>query len=190
MRKITVLGLILAITAAAGCVSPKGATVSEKRASVLTMRDETLADLYARKPELKKRVEGAAGYGSFSNIGTNIIFTTTGSGYGIVVNNKTGEKTYMKMAELGLGLGLGIKDFRAVFVFHNEDVLNKFVNKGWKFGAEADVAAKSGEKGGAVGAAGVSGSAIEVYQLTKTGIALQASIVGTKYWRDKDLNAK
>jgi hypothetical protein len=29
---------------------------------------------------------------------------------------------------------------------------------------------------------------MEVYQLTKNGLALQATVQGTKYWTDKELN--
>jgi hypothetical protein len=29
---------------------------------------------------------------------------------------------------------------------------------------------------------------MEVYQLTKNGLALQATVQGTKYWKDKELN--
>ena len=29
---------------------------------------------------------------------------------------------------------------------------------------------------------------VEIYQITKNGLALQATLQGTKYWRDKDLN--
>ena len=28
----------------------------------------------------------------------------------------------------------------------------------------------------------------EIYQMTDTGVALQATVAGTKYWKDKDLN--
>jgi hypothetical protein len=31
-------------------------------------------------------------------------------------------------------------------------------------------------------------SDVEVYQITKNGIALQATLQGTKYWQDADLN--
>ena len=48
--------------------------------------------------------------------------------------------------------------------------------------------AKSGEKGGAVGGAGEVKSDTEIYQFTKHGIALQATVTGAKYWKDKDLN--
>ena len=146
MRHFVVVVLAVSVLAAAGCTSPKGASVTEKRANIDSMHVKALADLYRARPELKKKVENAAGYGVFTNIGTAIIFVTTGSGYGTVVNNRTGEETYMKMAGVGVGLGLGVKDFRAVFVFNNQDVLKKFIYSGWEFGSEAEAAA-SGESG-------------------------------------------
>ena len=81
-----------------------------------------------------------------------------------------------------------MKDFRAVFIFTDKEMLEKFVEKGWDFSGQADVAAKSNEKGGALEAAGTILPGMEVYQLTKNGIALQATIQGTKYWKDKELN--
>ena len=53
-----------------------------------------------------------------------------GGGYGVAKSNKTGKHTYMNMGEVGIGLGLGAKDFRAVFVFHNADAMNRFVEHG------------------------------------------------------------
>ena len=170
------------------CATPKGVTKQEQRDYVLKMRDETLAKLYAKKPETKAMIKKAAGYGVFSSVGTYIFLLAGGSGYGIVVDNSTGQKTYMKMRSVGFGLGLGVKDFRVLFVFKNKRVLSEFVEKGWEFGAQADAAAKSGEKGGAVGGEAYVETGIAIYQLTEAGVALQATIAGTKYWKDKDLN--
>jgi hypothetical protein len=75
----------------------------------------------------------------------------------------------------------------AVFVFHNAETMKNFVDSGWEFGANADAAAKVGETGGAVGGE-VAVGGITVYQLTESGVALQASVKGTKYWKDDDLN--
>jgi hypothetical protein len=55
-------------------------------------------------------------------------------------------------------------------------------------GAEADAAAKSDDKGGAASAAGDLAKGVEVFQITKSGLALQATLNGTKYWKDSDLN--
>ena len=91
------------------------------------------------------------------------------------------------MGEVGVGLGPGVKDFRVVFVFHNEKAYNYFIEHGWAFGAQTDAAAKSSDKGGAVGGE-ISASDFTLYQLTETGLALQATVKGTKYWKDESLN--
>jgi len=52
--------------------------------------------------------------------------------------------------------------------------MNYFTHKGWEFGGHADAAAKATDKGGAVGGA-VSLDDIPVYQLTESGLALQAN---------------
>lgn len=93
----------------------------------------------------------------------------------------------MKMGEVGIGLGLGVKDFRAVFIFHDRATLTKFVNSGWEFGGHADAAAKAGDKGAAVGGEALI-DGITIYQLTKSERALQATVKGIKYWKDDELN--
>jgi len=191
MNKAVWLRALLVITAGSlvfGCATPKGFSVQDKRASVRKMKAETLAKLFEEKPETRSMVKQAAGYGVFSNIGTYLIFLSTGHGYGIVVNNRTGEETFMKMGRVGAGLGMGVKDFRAVFLFRDPQVLKEFVEKGWKFGGQADAAAKSGEKGGSVSGEAYLERDIVIYRLTEAGVALQATIGGTKYWKDDELN--
>jgi len=171
-----------------GCATPKGVTKQDQRDYALNMKEETLAKLYKTKPETKDMIKKAAGYGVFSNVGSYVFLLSTGNGYGVVVNNSTGQKTYMKMMQVGAGFGLGIKDIRLVFIFRNQQVVNDFVNKGWEFGGQADAAVKSGEKGGAIGGEAYLESDIIIYQLTEAGVALQATVAGTKYWKDKELN--
>lgn len=171
-----------------GCATTKGDTPDEKRAYTDRMSEDALSDLYEQRPDLKSRVESAAGYGTFSNIGTNLLFISTGGGFGMVHDNDTGKSTYMKMAEFGVGIGLGVKDFRAVFIFNDASTMQTFITSGWEWGGEADAAAKVGDQGGAAEAAGAVGP-IEVYQITKNGIALSATVSGTKYWKDTALNA-
>lgn len=185
--KLAALVLVLATVLPAGCSSPKGVTREDRKAYALEARDKTLEELYEKKPEAREKVKKAAGYGVFSDWGINVIFVSAANGWGVVTNNKTGQETFMKMGQVGIGLGIGVKDFRAVFIFRSEEALRKFVDSGWEFGAHADAAAVSGDKGGqASGAASLQD--IEIYQFTKSGIALQATIAGTKYWRDNDLN--
>ncbi|MHC4306883.1 MAG: YSC84-related protein [Planctomycetota bacterium] len=182
--------LLLVVVGAGGCMSAKGETLEEKREYALDMQSTVLEELYEQKPAAKASVESAAGYGVFTNLGSKIFLLATGSGYGVVHDNKTGKDTYMKMIEVGGGLGLGIKKFKAVFVFHDEEAMHKFVEQGWEFGGDADAAAKAGDTGAAGTAQGTSGElkGLQVYQFTDTGIALSATVAGTKYYKDKKLN--
>ena len=160
----------------------------EQQAEVRKMKNEALADLYKDKPELKSRIQKAAGYGVFSNLGINVLLLSTARGAGVVVDNATGKETFMKVGSVGAGVGMGVKDFRVVFIFHDKEVLTNFVEKGLEFGGQADAAAKSDEKGGAAEGKASVQTGMEIYQFTESGVALQATVQGTKYWKDKNLN--
>lgn len=183
------LVLLLALTGAmaTGCASTRGNTLTERRDAVQDMRQKVLTDLYRIKPSAQDRIAQAPGYAVFSNANVNLIFASFGGGYGVVRDNLSGRDTYMKMGEVGVGLGLGVKDFRAVFVFSNRNTMERFISSGWEFGGHADAAAKAGDMGAAVGGE-ILIDGITVYQLTESGLALQATIKGTKYWQDNELN--
>ena len=184
--KIVLCGMVMAFILS-GCATTGGKTTQDKRQSILSMRNEVLSELYKVHPRARAEIAAAPGYAVFSNININIIFASFGGGYGVVHDNKTGRPVFMKMGEVGIGLGLGVKDFRAVFIFHDRATLTKFVNSGWEFGGHADAAAKAGDKGAAVGGEALI-DGITIYQLTKSGLALQATVKGTKYWKDDELN--
>lgn len=187
MKQFAAVICITLALLASGCATTGSKTKAEKRQSVLAMKKEVLTELYKIKPDVKAQIARAPGYAVFSNVNVNIILASFGGGYGVVKNNTTGKHTYMRMGEVGLGIGLGAKDFRVVFVFHNKDVMRRFIESGWAFGAQADAAAKASDVGGAVGGEATVDN-FTIYQLTKTGLALQATVKGTKYWRNDELN--
>ena len=178
---------VLSVAVLAGCKSVEGTTVEEKRSNVLKMRDATLDELYKEKAGAKGEVADAAGYAVFTNVGINLFVLASGNGYGVVTDSKTGEVTFMNMREVGVGIGMGAKDFRAIFIFSDDKVMKEFVESGWDFGGDADAAAKSEDSGDAA-AAQVSAQGVTIYQLTDQGLALQATLMGTKYWKDDELN--
>jgi lipid-binding SYLF domain-containing protein len=189
-RALVSVAILFACFALAAC-GPKGDTTAEKRKIVRDMRAATLNKLYALRPEAQGKLRQAAGYGVFSNIETKIMFVGGGSGYGLVVDNANGREIFMRMAKLQGGVGLGIQDFRAVFVFNDRATMKKFVEEGWQFGGGADASLKTGEKGAsATGDVMVDTKVkpMEIYQFTESGVALSATAAGTKYWKDKELN--
>lgn len=183
-RKYLVLSLSVFVLFS--CSAP-GHSPKEKRKSVDSMSNDVLKQLYKLKPYLKSQIKEAAGYAVFSSANVNVIVLSASGGYGKVVDNKTHQSTYMKMAAAGIGVGAGVKNFKAVFIFHHQNTLNRFVNEGWEFGAQADAAAKAGEKGDSIQGEMVIND-ISIYQLTESGLALQATVQGTRYWKDDALN--
>ncbi len=164
------------------------ADAAEDRAEIQNMRAKTLSRLYREEPDAQARLEGAYGYAVFASGGVNAFFVSLAYGSGIAHNNLTGQETYMEMASGGLGLGLGAKDYRLVFIFHTKPAFDRFVTEGWDLSGQADAAAKAGKDGGELSEAGTVVNGATVYQLTENGLALQATIQGTKYWADDDLN--
>ena len=103
-------------------------------------------------------------------------------------DNATESRTYMKMALGGLGFGLGVKDYRVVMLFKDKATVTQFIESGWDFGAHADAAAVAGESGAEASGEGNINAGIEVFSMTEAGLALQATVTGTKYWKDDSLN--
>lgn len=181
--KLGSLFLVLLLTA---CTSNQG-TVEDRRLAVQDMKTEVLNTLYSNKPDVRMQLPDAAGYAVFSNANVNLIFASVGGGYGLLRDNRSGQDIYMKMGELGLGFGAGVKDFRIVMVFHTAEALDRFLENGIAFGAQADAAAVADEQGVAFGGE-VTVDNITIYQMTQSGLALQATIKGTRFWEDDELN--
>jgi lipid-binding SYLF domain-containing protein len=165
-----------------------GDSPDKKRDKTRKMADQTLQDLYKMEPKAQEEIQKSAGYAVFNNMGTNLLLLSTARGAGIAINSKTKQETFMKMISAGAGLGVGVKDYRAVFVFETDKALNEFLDSGWSGSAQADAAAKAGEKGSAESGALEVAPGVWVYQITKNGLALQATLQGTKYYKDDDLN--
>ncbi|MGB7801801.1 YSC84-related protein [Buttiauxella sp.] len=190
--------LLIAILGIAGC-SAKGDTASQQRNSIQHMRIDTLTKLYKIHPEARSQILKSKGYAVFSNNSSKILTFGFGGGYGVVKNLRTGKDTYMKMAQAGAGIGLGVKQLRTVLVFNDSKALNDFIKNGYIVGADANAAAKYDDTG--LPAVNASASAVApgsvempkplyVYELTEKGLAAQAMVNGYKYWPDETLNGK
>jgi len=189
MRLKTIASILtVAMLSASMCIAADDN--DEKRDKSRKMAAQTLQDLYKLEPTAQATIQKSAGYAIFNNTGVNVLLLSTARGAGIAVNNKTKEETFMKMISAGAGLGVGVKDYRVIFVFKTDKAFNEFLNSGWSGSAQADAAAKAGEKGSAESGALEVAPDVWVYQITKNGLALQTTLQGTKYYKDDDLNKK
>lgn len=187
---MTMRGLAVLVLLAGFSVAGLAETPAERRTEINKRRTETLAKLYQVHPAAKARIANAYGYAVFTNLGVNLVFMSVAGGSGMAYDNKTGREVYMKMLSGGIGLGLGIKDFRGIFVFKTQKAFHDFVENGWEAGGHADAVAKAGKDGGALEGAISVAPGTDLYQLTENGLALEATIQGTKYFKDDDLNAR
>jgi lipid-binding SYLF domain-containing protein len=192
MKKWTLLLTTAALVAIlAGCGPSNGTngmTIQEQQNAIDRMARDAMEDLYRQKPEARAQVENSAGVGIFSNAGAMVVFVGAGGGYGVVVDNQTNNKTYMKMATGGVGLGLGARDYRQFLIFNDQETMNRFITRGWDFGGQAGAAAKAGQSGRAIEDEGSFRRAVTIYTLTQSGLIAEASLTGTKYWVDDELN--
>jgi lipid-binding SYLF domain-containing protein len=187
MKFRRIAAVIVVILVAVGLASAKDSP-EKKKEKTRKMATQTLKDLYKREPTGEVAIQKSAGYAVFNNMGTNLFLLSTARGAGVAVNSKTKQETFMKMISAGAGLGLGVKDYRVIFVFENNSALSQFLDSGWSGSAQTDAAAKVGEKGGAYSGAVEVAPGVWVYQITKNGVALQLTLQGTKYYKDDDLN--
>lgn len=190
-NKIRITGIIIVAVLVLGGFNSFAVAADDKqkkRQEIRKMAQQTLNRLYKIQPGAKTAIEKANGYAVFSNFGMKILLAGGGSGSGVAVNKDTNKETFMKMAEVQAGLGLGVKKFSTVFVFETEQALNNFINQGWEFGGQATAAAKAGETGSAFAGAASVAPGVWMYQLTDTGLAAEITAKGTKYYKDSKLN--
>jgi lipid-binding SYLF domain-containing protein len=166
-------------------------SVSEKakqQQDLRNMANTTLAQLYKNNPAAQGAIMKAAGYAVFSDFGFKLMFMGGAKGKGIAVSNATKQETFMKMAELQPGLGVGAEKFRVIFVFENPAAFNSFITSGWELGSNAMAAAKTKTAGGALTGAVTVSEGVYMYQITEAGAIVGVSITGAKYYKDTELN--
>jgi lipid-binding SYLF domain-containing protein len=188
-RFACLISFLLVVTVIYGCARAKGYTPAQKRQYTQDMKRDTLNELYSKKPETRNLVKNSAGYAVFSNINTQLLWFGTGNGFGVVVDNRTGKNTYMNMGEAGVGIGLGLKDFREVIVFNSRSKLNGFITSGWNVGtAQASAEAKYEDDGASAAGEANLDADVVVYQMTEKGISLRVNFGASKYWVNDELN--
>ncbi len=191
MRRVLATGVL--VLAMIGFLSVDGAQARDTgkhraQARIRLMAQETLHHLYRIHPGARREIQRAAGYAVFDDFGAHIFFLSTARGKGIAVNNRTKKETFMKMLSAGAGPGMGIKDYRVIFLFETKKSFRDFTHVGLELTAQADAAAKAGHEGAAFAGAIAVADGVWVYQITEAGLALQATLQETKYYRASDLN--
>lgn len=186
MKKFfTVLTVLLCMVTASTVFA---ASAAEQRAQIDELHEKTLQKLYAKYPHAQRVINECYAYATLSNSGVKVLFVGSSHGRGEAINNQTGEKVYLHMEELSAGLGLGAKEYDLIFLINTREAWDNFIIGETRFGASAEAAADDGVNGGVIEGAEYVAPGVWVFQMTTKGLALEATLKGTKIYADKKLN--
>jgi lipid-binding SYLF domain-containing protein len=182
--------LVLAIASCAAVGGKASTTPTDRRDALRQLRDDTLKEFYATRPETRAELEGAVGYAVFDASQVNLVLYLGAMGAGVMVDNASGRETYMTMKRAGTGPGLGYKSYRQIMVFKDRKLFDTFTSVGADVGASADATLKTGSsKGIQLDGSTSFNPLMSVYQITDRGALLQANWGGVAYLPDTELNA-
>ena len=189
MKKFSVLLATVLILITSTVFAAK-ATPAEQRAEIDKLHDQTLTRLYEKYPAAERVLRECYAYATLSNSGIKLGIFGSAHGRGEAINNDTGEKVYLRMKEISAGLGLGATEYDLVFLIANKEAWDSFIIGKTRFGASAEASASDDNVGGAVEGAEYVAEGVWVYQMTKKGLSLEATLNGIKIYADKKLNKK
>lgn len=180
---------VLTCTIATGTVFSAEADKVTKQAEVRKSTQDALQRFYKANPALQGEVKRAPGYAVFTSYGASFIIGGAG-GSGLAHNNKSGQNTYMNMAQASVGAQIGAAQTETLIIFKSANAMSQFVNKGWEFGGGGAIEAGAGGKTVGVPQAGGENVIADAlyYTLTKNGLTAGGAVAGTKFWKSEDLN--
>lgn len=157
-------------------------TLAERRQEILDMSKSAIENL--RKDESAKTlIDSAYGNAVFDTTKGGFIVTGAG-GTGVAMRKNGANPVYMHLGAGGVGLGVGLENYKLIVLFENEDTYKRFIDGAWTGGASAQAAA--GRDGAAIVGKFVNG--VAVYHVTDKGLIAQADVTGVKFWPSDKLN--
>jgi hypothetical protein len=169
---------VLSGVLAAGCMGPGGSTVVERRAHAIAMRDEALATLCAAEPELRARLDAAAGHAVFSSFSIHPGLFAFASGYGVLTDNHDRRVAHQSWHRLTVGPGIALKGLYALAIIDDRERLEHFRDGPWTLIGQLEASLVFGDFGGGFQHGWIYSSGVEVRYVTHTGIALEIELIG------------
>ncbi len=170
-------------TSAKKAVKGEKESPETRRHKIDKMSLDAISRLFEEVPAAKKKFNASPAYAVFDTRKMSLLITTE-FGSGVAIDREKDKRVYMKMATGGVNLGLGAQFYQIIFIFPSRFAYLNFVKKGWDAGASADaIAGKDAENASIRLPDGT-----EIYKLNDKGVMLSASLTGTKYWKDDELN--
>jgi hypothetical protein len=159
---------------------PNEGKIIQARHQVREMAQDALATLYEYSPVRGRRHRAFCRLRGVQHLRDQALLRRRHDRQGGRRQQATSRQTFMKMAQVQGGLGFGVDKNRLIFVFANEQALRNFIDQGWEFGAQANVAAMAGGQGGMFAGAAAIAPGVFLYQLTDTGLSATLTTVASR----------
>ena len=163
-------------------------TPDQLRAKLNDMSQQVLTRMYEKYPSSKSAIQNAYAYCTISASSVKWGFWGDDRGRGVAVNQDTGERIYVKMKEVSLGVNFGAKEYDLLFLITNKAAWDNFVSGKIKFGNEVSAQASDGVSGGSFAEASLVADGVWVFQLDKKGLAFEMTLKGAQISPYKNLN--
>ena len=187
-KKFLQLILFALVLMTASSVFAAKETPDQLRAKLNQMSDQVLARMYEKYPSSRTAKQSSYAYCTISASSIKWGFWGDDHGRGVAVNNETGERIYVKLKEMSLGVNFGAKEYDLLFVMVNKAAWDRFISGNIKFGTEVSAQASDGVGGATFANATLVANGVWVYQLDKKGLAFELTLKGAKISPYKTLN--
>lgn len=140
MNKIWLIVLTLVITS---CTTMSASEKDLKRSELDVMADKAIVGLIDQDASLQEEIDNSLGYAVGNAKLTKVPLVGGGGGEGVLVNKKTGKRTYFTVSRFDVGGGVGAKSFKILLAFDSAEVLERFEDGTKVFEVGAEVSAGS-----------------------------------------------
>ena len=145
------LGLMaVPLVALLGCATLSTEERDAKRAELDAMGEKTIATLLDTQPEAREALAKSIGYVVVDMKVTKVPVVGAGTGVGVVVDRRTGARSYVKVSRFEVGGGLGAQKIKVIVFFHDAELMSRALSGEWHFQAGAEAAAGTAGTGGSV----------------------------------------
>jgi hypothetical protein len=141
-----VLAFILCLVLLGGCTSIPVDEREDRRAEIDRDAEETISLLTEQDPEFAGALEDSAGYFTSLISSATIAVVGGGHGIGVLVDKRTGDRTYLNFRRTDLGAGLAMQKYRILLLAEDAEAVENLRSGKRLSGLAADMSA--GEKGG------------------------------------------
>ena len=187
-KRFLQLILFALVLMTAGTVFAAKETPDQLRAKLNDMSGQVLSRMAEKYPSSRSAVQNSYAYCTISASSIKWGFWGDDRGRGVAVNNHTGERVYVKMNEVSVGVNFGAKEYDLLFIITNKEAWDRFISGNIKFGSEVSAQASDGISGGTFANATIVANGVWVYQLDKKGLAVEMTLKGARISPYKTLN--